>query len=156
MKKKCTQCGKTKKLSEYHNNYAKKKDGTPVGDGKRANCRICENARRKECYDKNPITRMLMNSKSRARQYNIPFSITLTDVPIPKICPILEVPLILGTADNYEFAPSIDRIDPSKGYISGNVKVVSLLANRMKNNGTREQLLMFAKNIENYLNDDIV
>ena len=58
--------------------------------------------RRKKSYDNNPITRMLMNSKSRAYQNNIEFDITLEDVPIPKYCPILEIKLQLGTAKNYE------------------------------------------------------
>ena len=154
--KKCTQCGIEKGLEYFPKTYTKNKDGSPVGGGRRANCRVCNNTRRKRTYDSNPISRMIMNSKSRARQCNISFNIKLEDVPIPKTCPILEVPLVLGTANSYEFAPSIDRINPSKGYIKGNVRVVSLLANRMKNNGTKEQLLTFARNIEKYLNDDIV
>ena len=93
-----------------------------------------------------------MNSKSRARQYKLEFNITLEDVPIPKLCPLLEIPLKLGTAENYEFSPSIDRIDSTKGYIKGNVRVVSLLANRMKSNATKEQCVLFAKNIQNYFN----
>ncbi len=35
------------------------------------------------------------------------------------------------------------------------LKVITLLANRMKSNATKEQCLEFAKNIENYY-DDIV
>ena len=97
-----------------------------------------------------------MNSKSRARQSGLEFNITLTDVPIPEKCPILEVPLVLGTATSYELSPSIDRIDSTKGYVRGNVKVISLLANRMKSNATREQCLLFAQNIKNYYDDDIV
>ena len=139
-------------MDDYPKVYTKRKDGTPVGDGRRANCRLCENKRRKKTYDANPISRMLMNSKSRARQHKIEFNITLKDVPIPKLCPLLEVPLILGTAENYEFSPSIDRIDSSKGYIKGNVRVISLLANRMKSNANQEQCILFAKNIQTYFN----
>lgn len=150
--KECTQCKINRPLEDYPKVYTKKKDGTPIGDGRRANCRFCENKRRKKLYDSNPVSRMLMNSKSRARQYKLEFNITLKDVPIPKLCPLLEVPLILGTAENYEFSPSIDRIDSTKGYIKGNVRVISLLANRMKSNATKEQCVLFAKNIQNYFN----
>lgn len=152
MKKICTQCGLEKDLEDYHKVYSKKKNGDVMGDGRRANCAKCENARRKKQYDSNPITRMMMNSKARAKQGKIEFNISVEDVPIPEFCPILEVRLEMGTKDNYPFAPSIDRIDSTKGYIKGNVKVISMLANRMKSNATKEQCFKFAKNVENFFN----
>jgi hypothetical protein len=151
MKKICTFCKKAKSLEEFSKTYYKHKKHTD-GENRRANCRICENKRRKNTYDNNPISRMFMNAKSRARQNNIEFNITSEDVPIPKICPLLEVPLVLGSAKNYEYSPSIDRIDSTKGYIKGNVRVISLLANRMKSNSTKDQCMLFAKNIINYFN----
>ena len=148
--KTCSQCGILQDIKNYPKTYSRKKDGSPYGDGRRANCRSCENRRRKKSYDNNPLTRMFMNAKSRCRQYNIEFDLELSDIKIPEFCPILGVKLELGWKDNYEFAPSIDRIDSKKGYVKGNVAVVSLLANRMKSNATIEQCLAFALNIEKY------
>jgi len=45
--------------------------------------------------------------------------------------------------------PSLDRIDPTKGYVPGNVQVISDLANRMKQNASVEELLLFAKGVMN-------
>lgn len=142
-------------MNEFPKLYKKNKDGKVTGDGRRSNCRKCENLRRKNSYYKNPITRMLMNAKTRARTLNLDFNITHEDVPIPKKCPILEIEFIQGTKGNYSFTPTIDRIIPSKGYIKGNVKVISMLANKMKNSATREECVKFAKNIIKYY-DDIV
>lgn len=51
----------------------------------------------------------------------------------------------------------MDKIIPEKGYVKGNVRVISALANLMKNNATIEQLINFSKNIISYINgEDIV
>lgn len=36
--------------------------------------------------------------------------------------------------------PSLDRINPDRGYVPGNVQVISFRANTLKNNATREEL----------------
>lgn len=152
----CSQCGLEKPLKDFHKNYSVRKDRTPTNKGRRANCRICENKRRRESYIKHPETGMLSNIKQRCRKYNIPFNLTLKDIIIPEYCPILEVKLSRGTQEGYANSPTIDRIIPEKGYIKGNIKVISMLANKMKNNATIEQLKLFSKNILSYMNDDIV
>jgi hypothetical protein len=105
---------------------------------------------------KNFISGLLSRAKQRSVKYGLPFDLTPADIQVPEKCPLLEVPFVLGTKDNYAYSPSLDRIDPVKGYVRGNVRVISTLANTMKNNATKEQLLIFSSNLAAYLKDDIV
>ena len=45
---------------------------------------------------------------------------------------------------------SLDRIDISKGYVLGNVAVISLKANTLKNNADIEQLRRILSYVEKY------
>ena len=87
-----------------------------------------------------PERRMLQAAKDRARLKGFDFDIDVSDITIPEICPILLKPMIVGTP----YAPSLDRIDSSKGYIKGNVWVISRKANVMKNDANIEDLKRFA------------
>lgn len=99
------------------------------------------------------ITHMLYAAKQRAEKNNLEFNITKEDIQLPEFCPILGIPLEKGIQGNYNMTYSLDRVDNSLGYIKGNVKVISMLANTMKNSATKEQLEAFANNILNYIQD---
>ena len=75
---------------------------------------------------------MLNRVKRKAEKLGYEFNLELEDIIIPDKCPILEVPLVMGTKDDYEYSPSLDRIDNSKGYIKGNIQVISKKANSME------------------------
>lgn len=87
-------------------------------------------------------------AKQRALKAGMEFSIDLSDIVIPEKCPYTDLPLtrIYGQG-RVRTNPSLDRIDNSKGYVKGNVQVVSDLANRMKVNSSIEELLAFAKGV---------
>lgn len=91
-------------------------------------------------------------SKWRAKKYNarrqgISFSIPFNEVFFPTHCPVLGIELNFFAEGCQENSPSFDRLDSSKGYEIGNVVVMSWRANRIKNDGTLEDL----KKIVNFL-----
>lgn len=107
-------------------------------------------SQRKESRLRRFIHDMWNKARLRALKKNLDFNIEESDIIIPEFCPILEHKLKFGTKDNYEWSPSLDRIDNTKGYIKGNVWVISNKANTMKNSATLEELQIFCKNILRY------
>jgi len=87
-----------------------------------------------------PNSRILTMAKYRARLKGLPFNLELADIVIPKTCPVLGIPLLVSeTGRQNDYSPSLDRIIPSKGYVRGNVMVISSRANVIKNCGTVEE-----------------
>ena len=85
-------------------------------------------------------------SKSRAKKKNIEHSITIDDIIVPVKCPILNIELDHSRNKGRRYnGASLDRIDSTKGYVKGNIQVISDLANRMKTDATPEQLLAFGE-----------
>lgn len=96
----------------------------------------------------NPERGLLKTARHRALKRKVEFNIDLSDIIIPEKCPILGIPLIIsdgtGKPGGRMNSPSLDRIDNEKGYVKGNVQVISHMANSMKFTANREQLLAFA------------
>jgi hypothetical protein len=81
------------------------------------------------------------SAKARAKQRNLPFTITISDIFIPAVCPVLGIPLQANAKHMKDSSPTLDRIYPEKGYIPGNAVVVSLRANRIKSDCTPDDLI---------------
>ena len=79
-------------------------------------------------------------AKQRSKKKNIEFSITVEDLKMPEVCPLLGIKLD-SYSDDIDVHPSIDRIDSSKGYIKGNVWIISHKANRVKSDATSDELI---------------
>lgn len=93
----------------------------------------------------NPVRHLLNLVRNRSKKKGLDFNLESSDIIIPIRCPYLNIEItVFGTIDQ---APSIDRIDNSKGYVKGNVEVISTQANRMKNTATLTELKIFATNI---------
>ena len=108
----------------------------------------------KKRFDPNAISktieyRMLTRAKSRAKIGNIPFNLTLEDISIPDTCPLLGIPIEVQPKKGYHpNSPSLDKIIPEKGYIKGNVWVISNRANTLKNDATLQELKTLVENLE--------
>ena len=70
------------------------------------------------------------------------------------MCPVLGIPLELGTRHFHDNAPSIDRIDNEKGYIPGNVWIISHKANRMKKDKPIDEFLSETEKIRLKLEEE--
>jgi hypothetical protein len=89
---------------------------------------------------------LLGQARYRAKKKGIEFNLELSDVVIPKLCPVLKIPLLAGSPSGGPrgCSPSLDRIDNTKGYIKGNVQVMSHKANTMKHCADNNELILFA------------
>lgn len=98
--------------------------------------------------NKIPGRTLLRGAKANSKKRGLEFSIDISDIIIPEICPLLGYPLQLlrGVGPRPE-APSVDRIDSTKGYVKGNIQIISKKANLMKNNATKDELVYFANKV---------
>lgn len=87
-----------------------------------------------------------------AKKRGLTFDIEVSDIVIPDACPLLGIPLSHGVGHSHAASPSLDRIDPSKGYVKGNVWVISSRANAIKNDATPDELERIAKAVRARLN----
>ena len=102
-------------------------------------------ARKKALHREDPRKLLLSLAKRRARTKGIEYNLVIEDLNIPEKCPILGITIKVGEGRIVDTSPSLDRIDNTKGYVKGNVQVISNLANRMKNSASPELLLKFAQ-----------
>ena len=105
-----------------------------------------EAARKKAWREANKEKSMLHTVRKRAKKNSIPFNLTedyLKSIyPYDMICPVLGFEMSMGADEkgSNDTSPSLDRILPEKGYIQGNVVVVSMRANAIKRDATPEEI----------------
>jgi hypothetical protein len=130
----CKACNLPKPLTQFS------KD-TAARDGKRAICKICDNERKKE-YRKGFVGRakiLIRRCEDRAKENSWEFDLDLRWLE-RQYCRQLGRCLKTGILLDFEsedpvnlFAPSLDRIDSSKGYTKENTNLVALFWNLAKN-----------------------
>lgn len=95
-----------------------------------------------------PRAWLIQKSRASAQTRGLDHTITVDDIQWPTHCPVLGIALdYLGERgwEGRENGPSFDRWDNDQGYVPGNVRVISWRANRLKNNGTWQELMAVAR-----------
>lgn len=129
----CSKCKKEKSLELYHRNKTRP-------DGRAAHCKECERAF--NLTMRKTENKLLALAKYRAKKKNLEFNLELEDIKIPKLCPVLGIKLERnrGGKAACPSSPSIDRIDNDRGYVKGNIKIISYKANTLKSSSSTKDL----------------
>lgn len=107
-------------------------------------CKSCRWARQAQWKREHTDVFLVQLARRRSREDGTPFNIVAEDIFIPEYCPALGIKLEKGNGKIHDASATIDRLKPELGYIKGNVAVISYKANRMRNNGTAEELRKIA------------
>ena len=93
------------------------------------------------------LERMLYRAELRSVKKNWEFNLTLDYLKqlwdeCDGMCEVLKIKMIPvnGKGGKLWECPSLDRIDSTKGYIKGNVKIISYRANTLKSNATLDEI----------------
>ena len=134
--------------ADYHKAYRTKHKERFAAQRK---ARAGKEAARKLEYKRDPTnwaTVMLHAARSRSKKFGIEYDIDADDIVVPDTCPVLNIPLFIIGGRQTANSPSLDRIDNSKGYVKGNVKVISNRANLLKKDATLKELQALCRYME--------
>jgi hypothetical protein len=106
-------------------------------------CRRCAREYKRD-RDRDPKISMLSRAKVRAARKGLPFTITLADIeavwPQNGKCPVLNLAFMRGAASPAMASPSLERLDPQRGYEPDNIAIISFRANQLRNSATVAEL----------------
>lgn len=125
--------------AEYGKNNKAKRHAYMLAytEANKARIQVAMSKRRKDNLPKF----MLMQAKTRAKKRGLAFTVCTSDIIIPEFCPVFPwIRLTIGDMKSRDSSPSLDRIDNSKGYIPGNICVISGRANRLKGDASPLEL----------------
>jgi predicted Zn-ribbon and HTH transcriptional regulator len=170
-KRTCKVCNLEKELSEFPARISKRLLTKTAQCNKcrytKANARVASNpvlratkiVSMQKSYKKTkalePEKLMVKEARKRAKREGVVCTITPADIYIPKFCPLMGIPLKFNYGEKAASpnSPSLDKIYPDKGYIPGNVMVISNAANVAKSNLTPQQLISIGRNLSNVVNN---
>ena len=133
MKYECHVCKETKAISEFSIRKGRKKFWH--------RCHSCENEYIKNWYrNLSREKQLIKTAKRNAKIKSVPFNIEIHEIVIPDFCPVFGTAIRKEWGLDRDNGPSLDRIIPEKGYVKGNVIVVSWRANRLKGEATIDEM----------------
>lgn len=94
---------------------------------------------------KDPQGYLCTRIRNRAKEKGLEFNLEPSDFVVPDVCPVTKLKLFFtdhGITDN---TPTVDRIDNSKGYIKGNVAIISWRANKAKSDLSIDEIKALAE-----------
>lgn len=110
-------------------------------------CRSCHDVQQRRRTKVGRLSHALSQARTRGRKLGLPGAVSLRELlPLPTVCPLLGIPLHYGPEKSNEKA-TFDRIDPTRGYESGNVWIVSHKANRLKGEASLAELKTLVANL---------
>ncbi len=139
MNKICKICKFEKPLSDFPK-------AVTTADRRDIYCKPCKKQAQAAWYSKNrrkiKLQSMLHRAAKRAKRKRLQFELVLDDLnPIPLICPVLGITLNWDRGGKPAGdSPSLDRVDNSKGYVRGNIAIISNRANMIKCDACEEEI----------------
>jgi len=112
------------------------------------NSRRCRKENNKEKY-------LLACAKERSLKNNIEFNLIEGDIEVLDVCPLLGIKMKINKKVSKYNSYTLDRIDAAKGYIKGNVQVISKKANTSKSDASIEEYEKIINNLEDIINNGV-
>lgn len=134
----CRLCNQLKKLEDFHKN----KINTSGLDYR---CKQCKKLTASQSRLDNYFKCYISTKKAECKTKGIPFNLTpeYLESLWTGVCPIFDIEITYGSKGRGSYhrtSAHLDRINPSLGYVKGNVCWISGRANRIKYDATIDEL----------------
>jgi len=101
--------------------------------------------------NRDPVAYMIKRAEAAAKWQGLAFNLKRDDLFIPSVCPVLGMKLIWPRKPDSrrrDNMPTIDRVNSRRGYVRGNVMVISFRANILKRDATLDELKALVRYVE--------
>lgn len=103
----------------------------------------------------NIVKRLLSEAKYRSKKNSIEFNLVPDDLVLSETCPCCNGEMRAKNEGDYQngpldCSPSIDRFDPNRGYVKGNVALICWRCNSLKKDATVDELRAIIRWMESH------
>ena len=148
----CSCCGQMLPIDHFS-----KDSGKPHRYFKQSYCRDCSLKAAYEWQQQHPLRVLIASAKNHNRnKHDFDIDEEYLQLFDTDTCPILGIPIQCnigkytgqenkGGRQHSPDSKSLDRVDSTKGYIKGNVQIISWRANNLKGNATLEEMVLLGE-----------